>query len=103
MDGGRRFRPAGTAAHRPSSIVHRLSRGSAMQASDLIQVALEPPIALVTINHPPANAISGEVIEGLKEALERVDEEEGIRAVVLTGAGRMFIAGADISAFQGAG
>src|SRR5262249_28721116 len=88
----------------PPSTVYRppSEQRSVMQASDLIQVAPEPPIALVTLNHPPANAINGEVIAGLKEALERLDKDQGIRAVVLTGAGRMFVAGADVTAFRGA-
>jgi enoyl-CoA hydratase/carnithine racemase len=74
-----------------------------MESADVVKVAREAPIAILTIDHPPANALNRDVIGGLERALAALDREEAIRAVVITGAGRMFVAGADISAFQGAG
>jgi enoyl-CoA hydratase/carnithine racemase len=53
-------------------------------------------VALVTIDSPPANALGAEVLDDLERALDAVDADAGVKAVVLTGAGTMFVAGADI-------
>jgi enoyl-CoA hydratase/carnithine racemase len=55
-------------------------------------------VALITLNRPDKmNACSGPLLEGLAEAYRRCDEDDEIRAVVVTGAGRAFCAGADMS------
>jgi enoyl-CoA hydratase len=57
-------------------------------------------VAVVTIDHPPVNALSAPLLEELEAEVDRLDEDEGVRAVVLVGAGeRAFVAGADISEF----
>jgi len=56
-------------------------------------------IAVVTITNPPANAISKPVIAELGELLEEWENNEQIKAIVVTGEGRFFIAGADIKEF----
>ena len=54
-------------------------------------------IAVVTLNRPEKlDAYSGAMAEGLARAYEESDRNGGIRAVVLTGAGRAFCAGADL-------
>ena len=56
-------------------------------------------IAVLTLDRPDLlNAFSGPMGEALGRALERCDEDDAIRAVVLTGAGRAFCAGADLAA-----
>lgn len=60
---------------------------------------LDDGVALITLNRPEnLNAFSGEMGRGLGEAYRRCDEDDAVRAVVLTGAGRAFCAGADMSA-----
>ena len=57
-------------------------------------------VAVVTIDHPPVNALSGPLLEELEAELVALDGDEGVRAIVLKGAGeRAFVAGADISEF----
>ncbi len=57
-------------------------------------------VAVVTIDHPPVNALSAPLLEELEAELERLDADDGVRAIVLKGAGeRAFVAGADISEF----
>jgi enoyl-CoA hydratase/carnithine racemase len=57
-------------------------------------------VAVVTIDHPPVNALSGPLLEELEAELVALDADEGVRAIVLKGAGeRAFVAGADISEF----
>jgi enoyl-CoA hydratase len=53
-------------------------------------------VALVTFDHPPVNAFDPSAYEDAAELLEALDREEGVRAIVLTGAGeRAFSAGTD--------
>ena len=53
-------------------------------------------VALVTIDSPPANALGRATLDDLESTLDRLEAEPGLRAVVLSGAGAMFVAGADI-------
>ncbi|MEJ1961200.1 MAG: 3-hydroxyacyl-CoA dehydrogenase NAD-binding domain-containing protein [Gammaproteobacteria bacterium] len=53
-------------------------------------------VALITIDNPPVNAISHAVRVGLLQAVVEADDDAAIQAIVLHGAGRNFIAGADI-------
>ncbi|MEE8165234.1 MAG: enoyl-CoA hydratase-related protein, partial [Myxococcota bacterium] len=55
-------------------------------------------VALITLNRPERlNAIGADMIQLLGEFYRRCDEDDDVRAVVVTGAGRAFCAGADIS------
>lgn len=57
--------------------------------------------ALVTINRPEAlNALNAEVIDSLTALLRERGHDDTLRAIVLTGAGKAFVAGADIAAMQ---
>jgi enoyl-CoA hydratase len=57
-------------------------------------------VAIVTIDHPPVNALSAPLLEELEAELVALDADDGVRAIVLKGAGeRAFVAGADISEF----
>jgi enoyl-CoA hydratase/carnithine racemase len=54
-------------------------------------------IATLTLNRPDRlNAVNGTVIRELVEAFDRADADDGVRAVIVTGAGRAFCAGADL-------
>ncbi|HYO63643.1 MAG TPA: enoyl-CoA hydratase-related protein [Pyrinomonadaceae bacterium] len=72
-----------------------------MSESTPILYAVEGSVALVTLNRPEKrNALNDALVGGLKTALARADAEEGVRAVVVTGAGADFCSGADLSALQ---
>ena len=65
-----------------------------------ISTEQEGAVAVVTIDHPPVNALSAALLEELEAELERLDADDAVRAIVLKGAGeRAFVAGADISEF----
>lgn len=53
-------------------------------------------VARITLNNPPANALSLSVIQELEQVLNQVEADEYVRAVIVTGSGRFFCAGADI-------
>ena len=69
--------------------------------SDLIQLARTDGIAVVTINNPPVNALSAAVSAGIAAAVAQIEKDHTVNAVVFIGAGRTFIAGADIKEFGG--
>jgi 3-hydroxyacyl-CoA dehydrogenase len=56
-------------------------------------------IGVITVDNPPVNALSPGVPEGIVENVERGNANPAIQAMVLIGAGRSFIAGADIRQF----
>jgi 3-hydroxyacyl-CoA dehydrogenase len=58
-------------------------------------------VALLTVDNPPVNPLSSGVRQGLFDGFNQALNDAAIKAVVLTGAGRAFIAGADISEFGG--
>ncbi len=57
--------------------------------------------AILTIDNPPVNPLSDGVRVGLIDSIKKAESDENVIAVVLTGSGRFFIAGADISEFGG--
>jgi len=67
---------------------------------EFISTEQDGAVAVVTIDHPPVNALSAPLLEELESEIDRLDHDEGVRAIVLKGAGeRAFVAGADISEF----
>ena len=66
---------------------------------DLVQFTRHNDIAVITIDNPPVNALNPSVIEGLARALDQVEQDANTRAAVLVGAGKTFVAGADIKEF----
>ena len=58
-------------------------------------------VAILTVDNPPVNPLSDGVRNGLYESIVKAEEDSNIKGVVLTGKGRAFIAGADISEFGG--
>lgn len=73
-------------------------------AYETLTVAREESFGVITLNRPPANAISETLVHELHAALTSVETDDAVRSVILTGAGdRIFCAGADLgAAFSGA-
>jgi 3-hydroxyacyl-CoA dehydrogenase len=67
--------------------------------SDLVQISKDNDIAIITINNPPVNALSPGVPEGISDAIEQIGKDPSVKAAVLIGGGRTFVAGADIKEF----
>jgi len=58
-------------------------------------------VALLTVDNPPVNPLSSGVRQGLYDGVKKALADDAVAAIVITGAGRAFIAGADISEFGG--
>ena len=66
---------------------------------DLVELTKDHDIAVITVSNPPVNAMSPGVPEGISAALDQIAADTSLRAAVLIGAGRTFVAGADIREF----
>jgi enoyl-CoA hydratase/carnithine racemase len=70
--------------------------------SDAVRVEIDGPVAVVTVDNPPVNALGNELLEALGLAARDLATNDGVRAVVLTGTGeKAFMAGADLDEFRG--
>ncbi len=67
--------------------------------SDLVQLTKDNDIAIITINNPPVNALSPGVPEGISDAIDKIGKDPSVKAAVLIGGGKTFVAGADIKEF----
>ena len=61
-----------------------------------LDVDIQAHIATLTMNSPPVNALTRTLNDELTHALDQISEMDEIRVVVLTGAGKVFCAGADL-------
>src|ERR1700740_1398950 len=67
-------------------------------AYETIKYEVEEQILTITLNRPDKlNAFTGKMREKMIEAFDRADGDDNIRAIIVTGAGRGFCAGADLS------
>src|SRR5687767_14984518 len=65
-----------------------------------VRLESENDIAVVIVDNPPVNALSAGIPEALADSLAKAAADSAIRAIVVMGAGRTFIAGADISELE---
>lgn len=66
---------------------------------DLVLFDVADNVAVITVNDPDRrNAVTGAMSAQLRSAVERAEADSGVHAVVVTGAGKAFCAGADLSA-----
>jgi enoyl-CoA hydratase len=67
---------------------------------ELVRYATEGAVATLVVDHPPANALSNQVLAEIEAALQLAEQDPAVRALIFTGAGeKFFIAGADITEF----
>jgi 3-hydroxyacyl-CoA dehydrogenase len=64
-----------------------------------VNYSVNENIAILEVDNPPVNPLSSGVRAGLSEYIAKANNDESIEGIILTGAGRSFIAGADISEF----
>ena len=65
-----------------------------------VTLSADQGVALIRIDNPPVNALSPEVISGLDAAVDQASGDPAVRAIVIIGAGRTFVAGADIKGLE---
>jgi 3-hydroxyacyl-CoA dehydrogenase len=65
----------------------------------LVTFSVHEDVGVIAINNPPVNALSSGVPEGIKAAVHMLEANAAVRAIVVIGGGRTFVAGADINEF----
>src|SRR4030043_401691 len=66
----------------------------------MIKVELNQGIAILTLNNPPVNQLSRSFLVEIRDALMAAFKDDAIKAVILTGTGKNFTGGADITEIQ---
>jgi 3-hydroxyacyl-CoA dehydrogenase len=69
------------------------------KVNDKISIRIEGDIGVIVSNNPPVNALGHAVREGLAQALDLLNADPAVRAIVIACEGRTFFAGADITEF----
>jgi 3-hydroxyacyl-CoA dehydrogenase len=67
--------------------------------SEIVSMRTDGDVAVITIDNPPVNAAKYEVRVGLLDLVSRASRDPAVAAIVITCAGRTFVAGADITEF----
>ncbi len=67
--------------------------------ASVVRTARQGRVLVVTIDNPPVNALGVAVRQGLQAAVEQAEADAAVQAVLIVGAGKAFIAGADIREF----
>ena len=62
-----------------------------------VKLSIEARAAIITIDHPPANAFDTQTVMDLDAALAECLESQEVKVIIITGAGQFFVAGADIN------
>ena len=77
-------------------------RGDAHLSYETLRAGVEDGLLTLTLNRPDRlNAVNAAMIDEYVAALDAADRDDGVRAVIVTGAGRAFCAGADLSGGPG--
>ncbi|WP_019043576.1 3-hydroxyacyl-CoA dehydrogenase NAD-binding domain-containing protein [Comamonas testosteroni] len=72
---------------------------TAEASTSVVELKQDGDVLLVSVNNPPVNALGAAVRQGLMAAMEQADASAAVKAVVIVGQGKAFIAGADIREF----
>jgi len=68
--------------------------------AEFVKTEHDGRVAIVTLDHPPVNALSARLLEELEQEYDRLDTSDDTRAIVIRGEGeKAFVAGADITEF----
>ena len=65
-----------------------------------VKVEMKDGVAILFLNNPPVNQLSEHFVREMADALVQASTDPSIKAVILTGTGKNFIAGADITQIQ---
>src|SRR5256885_4848226 len=68
-------------------------------SNELVKFSRHGDVGVITIENPPVNALSPGVPEGISAGIDQAEADPEVRAIVIIGGGRTFIAGADIKEF----
>ena len=64
--------------------------------TEILSIERDDRILRLTLENPPANALSAELMQALQEALDDASEDDGVRVIVIAASGKLFSAGHDL-------
>jgi enoyl-CoA hydratase/carnithine racemase len=99
----RLLQPAATIVRdRGGAVAYGGAMPDAAKQYDMIRLEVDGPVATIVLDRPDRlNAFTVQMLEEMLDALDRTDADDAVRAVVVTGAGRAFCAGADLEPAEG--
>jgi 3-hydroxyacyl-CoA dehydrogenase len=68
--------------------------------NSVVESRVQDGVAVISVNNPPVNALSAGVPEGISAAIRSAEADPAVRAMVLLGTGKTFVAGADIKQLE---
>lgn len=74
---------------------------SILAGTEYVRVELDRAVAVLTVDRPPANALDLDLVQQVTATVTAVAQHGDVGAVVLTGTGARFVAGADIKMMRG--
>ena len=77
-------------------LMGKITKGDAVAELKHVHISIENRIATLTMDSPPANALSDAVMDDLDAAIGTVASDPDVKVIVITAEGRFFVAGADI-------
>jgi 3-hydroxyacyl-CoA dehydrogenase len=87
-------------AHRPREAgTEKNSQPEEPNLDNPVSLRRDGNIAIITIDNPPVNALRHGVRKGIQDCVIAARDDASVEAIILTGAGRTFVAGADITEF----
>lgn len=95
------YEPAGRSVNDKVGLETALTGSTGAMTEQTILYETRGPVALVTLNRPQAlNSFTRQMHRELWAAIDRIEADKSVRALVITGAGRGFCAGADLAEFD---
>ncbi len=71
-----------------------------MSASEVVLTELREGVLTITLNRPKVNAFNFEMIKATQSALKQAERDDQVRCILLTGSGKVFSAGQDVTEFR---
>src|SRR5262245_35974344 len=69
------------------------------KVNEVVDSEVRGAVAVIRVDNPPVNALGRDVRDGIYDAVNQAQQNSAVQAIVLTCAGKTFIAGADIREF----
>jgi enoyl-CoA hydratase/3-hydroxyacyl-CoA dehydrogenase len=85
--------------NRADRIMTQLDPNYVAGTADLVTLAVNQGVGIITINNPPMNVFHPDVEAGIRSCYKAAVADNNVKAIVITGGGKVFMAGADISTF----
>src|SRR6185436_12946768 len=88
------------ASRRPTRGFRSRRRNWPIDMSTPVSTTVKDGVAVIAVDYPPVNALGPGVPAAISEAIESAERDSAVSAIVFMGAGKTFVAGADINSLE---